>query len=151
MRAMYVLGRMIFGGFFAWNGLSNIVQRKQKSYYAVAKGVPAPNVAVPAAGALLLAGGLSVMAGVKPREGLAAILGFMIPVTLQMHRFWEIEDPQMRQSEMINFTKNVALAGAALMMMELAEPWPVSVDAARADDEDMYVRLGGRDLRALPA
>jgi uncharacterized membrane protein YphA (DoxX/SURF4 family) len=151
MRAMFVLGRMIFGGFFAWNGLSNILERQQKSYYATAKGVPAPEVAVPASGALLLAGGLSVMAGVKPREGLAAIIGFLIPVTLQMHRFWDVEDPQVRQSEMINFTKNVALAGAALMMMELSEPWAVSVDAARAEDEEMYVRLGGRDLRALPA
>jgi len=151
MRAMFVLGRVIFGGFFAWNGLSNILERQQKSYYAIAKGVPAPEVAVPAASALLLAGGLSVMAGVKPREGLAAIIGFLIPVTLQMHRFWDVEDPQMRQSEMINFTKNVALAGAALMMMELSEPWAVSVDAARAEDEEMYVRLGGRDLRALPA
>jgi uncharacterized membrane protein YphA (DoxX/SURF4 family) len=136
MRAMFVLGRMIFGGFFVWNGLSNIVERKQKSYYA---------------GALLLAGGLSVMAGVKPREGLAAIIGFLIPVSLEMHRFWAVEDPQERQSELINFTKNMAFIGAALMMMELAEPWPASVDAARADDEDMYVRLGGRDLRALPA
>jgi hypothetical protein len=31
------------------------------------------------------------------------------------------------------------------------EPWPASVDAARAEDEEMFVRLGGRDLRALPA
>jgi putative oxidoreductase len=151
MRAMFVLGRLVFGGFFAWHGLKNIIERKQMGYYATAKGVPTPDVAVPAAGALLLAGGLSIMAGVKPREGLAAVIGFLIPVSLKMHRFWEIEDPQQRQSELINFSKNMALAAAALMMMELAEPWAVSVDAARADDEDMYVRLGGRDLRALPA
>jgi hypothetical protein len=52
--------------------------------------------------------------------------------------------------EMINFTKNLALVGAALALMQIPEPWPVSIDAARREEE-MYVRLGGRDLRALPA
>jgi uncharacterized membrane protein YphA (DoxX/SURF4 family) len=90
------------------------------------------------------------MAGIKPKEGLAAIIGFLIPVTLTMHRFWDVEDPQQRMNEMINFSKNMALVGAALMMVQIGEPWPVSVDAARANEE-MFIRLGGRDLRALPA
>ena len=151
MRPLFVLGRAIFGGFFVWNGVNHILMRKQMSHYAEAKGVPSAEVAVPATGMVLLAGGLSILAGVKPREGLAAIVGFLIPVSLTMHRFWDVEDPQERQHEMINFTKNMALVGAALMMLELSEPWEVSVDAARADDEDMYVHLGGHDLRSLPA
>ena len=46
--------------------------------------------------------------------------------------------------------KNMALVGAALSMMQIDEPWPASIDAARAADEEMYVRLGGRDFRSLP-
>jgi hypothetical protein len=34
--------------------------------------------------------------------------------------------------------------------MQIREPWPASVDEARRD-EDMFVKLDGRDLRALPA
>ena len=56
-----------------------------------------------------------------------------------------------RMNETINFAKNVALVGAALTMMQIDEPWPISVDEARADGEEMFIRLGGRDLRALPA
>jgi uncharacterized membrane protein YphA (DoxX/SURF4 family) len=100
---------------------------------------------------MLLAGGLSIIAGLKPRQGLALIIGFLVPVSLQMHRFWDEQDPQQRQAEMIQFMKNMALVGAALALMQVDEPWPASVDAARADDEEMFVRLGGRDLRALPA
>ena len=100
---------------------------------------------------MLVGGGLGILAGAKPKQGLAAIVGFLIPVTLQMHRFWEVEDPQQRQQEMINFTKNMALVGAALMMLQIPEPWPISIDEARAADEEMFVHLGGRDLRALPA
>ena len=131
MRALFVLGRVIFGGFFAYNGINHLIQQKQMSGYAASKGVASAEVAVPASGILILAGGLSLMAGLKPKQGLAAIVTFLVPVSLQMHRFWEVEDEQQRMHEMINFAKNMALVGAALMMMQLEEPWPISVDRAR--------------------
>jgi len=151
MRTLFVLGRTIFGGFFAYSGINHFQNTEGMGQYAGAKGVPAPERAVQATGALLLAGGLSVILGLKPRQGLAALVAFLIPVSLQMHRFWEEQEQQKRQIEMINFMKNMALVGAALAMMQVEEPWPASVDAARAADEEMYIRLGGRDLRSLPA
>jgi len=150
MRSLYVVGRAIFGGYFLYNGINHFLNEGMMSNYAAAKGVAAPDAAVTSSGALLAAGGLSVMAGVKPKQGLAAIIGFLIPVTLQMHRFWEESDPERRMNETVNFGKNVALIGAALTMLQIAEPWPISVDEARRDDEEMFIRLGGRDLRALP-
>jgi len=150
MRALFVLGRLIFGGFFAYNGINHFLHQKSMSQYAEAKGVPAAESAIPATGAMLLAGGASIMTGLKPRQGLAAVIGFLIPVTLQMHRFWEEQDPNQRMAEFVHFTKNVALLGAALMMLQVDEPWPGSVPALMAEEE-MFVRLGGRDLRALPA
>jgi putative oxidoreductase len=151
MRALFVLGRTIFGGFFAYNGINHLQHAEGMGQYASAKGVPKAELAVQATGALLLAGGLSIALGLKPRQGLAAIVGFLIPVSLQMHRFWEEQDAQTRQSEMINFTKNMALVGAALALLQTPEPWPASIDAARAADEEMYISLGGRELRSLPA
>jgi len=150
MRALHVLGRTIFGGFFLYNGINHFLRRDMMAQYAGSKGVPAPSLAVAASGALAIAGGLSVLAGAKPRQGLMALLAFLIPVSLQMHRFWEAEDPQQRTADQVNFGKNLALAGAALALMQIREPWPASVDSMRRDEE-MYVRLGGRDLRALPA
>lgn len=151
MRPLFLLGRAIFGGYFLYNGINHFANETMMSQYAGSKGVASPDAAVTASGALLLAGGLSVLTGLKPRQGLAAIIGFLIPVSLQMHRFWDEQEPQKRMAEMVNFTKNMALVGAALMMMQVEHPWPISVDEARADDEEMFVRLGGRDLRALPA
>jgi uncharacterized membrane protein YphA (DoxX/SURF4 family) len=151
MRALFMLGRGIFGGFFAYNGINHLQHQKEMRQYAASKGVPAVEAAIPATAALLLGGGLSIMAGMKPKQGLAAIVGFLIPVTLQMHRFWEVREPEQRMNEMIHFSKNMALVGAALMMLQIPEPWPASVDAARAADEEMFIRLGGRDLRSLPA
>jgi putative oxidoreductase len=150
MRALHLLGRTIFGGFFVYSGIHHFVERDMMAQYAGSKGVPAPSMAVQGSGALAIAGGLSVLAGVKPRQGLMAILAFLIPVSLQMHRYWDVEDPQQRMAEQVNFSKNLALAGAALALMQIREPWPASVDSMRREEE-MYVRLGGRDLRSLPA
>jgi putative oxidoreductase len=148
MRVLFVLGRVFFGGYFAYNGVNHFLNQKTMSQYAGAKGVPAAEAAIPATGALLLAGGASIMAGVKPRQGLAALIAFLIPVTLQIHRFWDEQDPNQRLNELTHFGKNLALAGAALMLMQIDEPWPASVPRLRVEEE-MFVRLGGRDLSAL--
>jgi hypothetical protein len=68
-----------------------------------------------------------------------------------MHRFWDEADPQQRMTESVNFSKNVALLGASMMMMQIEDPWPASVDESRAADEEMFIRLGGREFRAVPA
>ena len=44
-----------------------------------------------------------------------------------MHPFWEESDPNKRMAEMINFTKNAALAGATLALVGIEEPWPASM------------------------
>jgi putative oxidoreductase len=151
MRALHVLGRAVFGGFFVYNGINHLKNRGAMAGYASSKGVPVADRAVEATGGMLIAGGLSVMAGLKPRQGLATIVAFLVPVSLQMHRFWDEDDPLKKQTELIQFMKNMALVGAALALMGVNEPWPASVDAARFEEEEMFVRLGGRDLRALPA
>jgi putative oxidoreductase len=150
MRTLFIVGRALFGGFFAYNGINHFLQVQSMRQYAEAKGVPQPDAAVRATGAMLVAGGASVIAGLKPREGLAMLVAFLIPTTIQMHRFWEADDPAKRQVEMVNFAKNVALIGAALALMQVRQPWPASIESATREEE-MFVRLGGRDLRALPA
>jgi len=150
MRALHVIGRAIFGGFFVYNGINHLRNLHGMSQYAGVKGVPAAEQAVRATGLMLLAGGLSIIAGLKPRQGLATVVTFLIPVSLQMHRFWEEQDPGAKQMQMTQFMKNMALVGASLALMGVPEPWAASVDSARREEE-MFVRLGGRDLRSLPA
>jgi len=151
MRAAFLVGRAILGGFFIQSGLHHFQDPKSLTQYAAAKGVPAPDVAVAASGALALMGGLSVLTGTKPRLGLAAIVGFLVPVTLQIHRFWEAEDQKARMSETVNFMKNTALAGAALMLMQIPEPWPASIDSLLSGDDDLYLRVDRSDRLRLMA
>lgn len=93
MRIPFLIGRLLFGGYFLYNGINHFKNRSQLAQYAGSKGVPAPEVAVSATGAMLLAGGASIIAGVKPKVGAAAIAGFLAGVSPIMHNFWRAEDP----------------------------------------------------------
>ena len=76
-------------------------------------------------------GGASLLLGVKPKLGSAAVAGFLAGVSPVMHDFWKQQDPQQRQMEMIQFSKNMALLGGALALMSVEEPWPASVPGAQ--------------------
>lgn len=143
MKASFVIGRMLLGGFFLYNGINHFKQRKELAQYAASKGVPAAEAAVVVSGAALTVGGASILLGIKPKLGALAILGFLAGVSPVMHNFWAVEDANQRQNEMINFSKNLALAGAALALMEVDEPWPVSVPVAQPDTIDR-VRTAAR-------
>ncbi|MGH9159749.1 MAG: DoxX family membrane protein [Vicinamibacteraceae bacterium] len=121
-------GRAVFGGFFLYNGINHFLNCGQLAAYARSKQVPMPRMAVLGSGALLLAGGLSLLTGVRPRIGASLIGTFLAGVSPHMHAFWNIADDEQRGPEMINFTKNMALLGGACLAASLPEPWPASLD-----------------------
>lgn len=122
---LFLIGRILFGGFFIFNALNHLVMgREMLTGYAEAKGVPAPGPMVIVTGLLLLIGGLSILLGYQPVIGVAALAIFLIPTSFQMHDFWNVEDQQAQMSEMTNFMKNMALLGAALMFLVISTPWP---------------------------
>jgi len=132
MRAPFLLGRLIFGGYFIVGGINHFKNKGQMAQYTAAKNVPKPEAAVMATGAALIAGGASILLGVKPKWGTAGLVGFLLAISPIMHDFWKQEDPQQRMHDSINFMKNLALAGGALALMAVEEPWPASVPALKA-------------------
>ena len=99
--------------------------------YASSKHVPQPEVAVTATGAAPVRGGASILLGVKPKLGAAALIGFLAGVSPIMHDFWREQDPNKRMEDMIQFTKNMALLGGTMAFMAVEEPWPASVPMAQ--------------------
>lgn len=83
--------------------------------YARSKGVALPVVAVPFTGLLLLAGGLCLATGRRPALGASLVTAFLLGVSPRMHAFWKETDPERRTHELVNFTKNMALVGGALI------------------------------------
>ena len=123
----FLIGRIIVGVYFLFNAYNHFTQWKTMSGYAQSKGVPAPQVAVLGSGVLLLIGGLSILTGFQPLIGVAALVLFLVPITFTMHAFWQDKDPMARMGNMINFTKNMALMGSALVFSGIPQPWPFSI------------------------
>jgi len=86
-----------------------------------------PGASAIISGLWLVVAGSSVVVGFRPEVGLVLIALFLLVVTPVIHDFWNVADATARLGEMINFTKNAALMGAALMMLLLPRPWPYSL------------------------
>jgi putative oxidoreductase len=127
MNTVLLLVRVILGGFFLYSGINHFIGFGMMTQYAKMKGVPFPAFAQGLTGVMLLLGGLSVVFGLYPVVGIGLLVVFLIPVSFVMHSFWKIGDPQLRMADRINFLKNIALAGAMLMLLAIPTPWPLSV------------------------
>jgi putative oxidoreductase len=125
MRPLALLGRILFALIFILSSLNHFSHATID--YAARAGVPLPNILVPLSGVLALVGGVMVLAGFYARIGALFLLLFLLPVTLAMHQFWNVTDPQMRQMQMVMFFKNVALMGTAIYMMYFGAG-PLSLD-----------------------
>lgn len=115
--ALLYLGRILFGGYFAYNGFNHFKMLDMMAGYAKSKGAPIPKLSVAFSGLLLGAGGLSVLFDFLPNVGLSALVIFLIPVTFIMHAFWKVQDQTAKMHEMINFMKNLALLGAVRILL----------------------------------
>jgi putative oxidoreductase len=123
-RAALVAGRIIFGGYFVYSGIRHFTDREMLIGYAKSKGITRPKLAVLGTGAMLVAGGLSVLTGIKPKLGAGLVTGFLAGVTPQMHDYWNASDQMQRMNDKVNFTKNLALIGGAAFAAVTRDGWP---------------------------
>jgi uncharacterized membrane protein YphA (DoxX/SURF4 family) len=129
----FLIGRVLVGAYFLYNGINHFVSHEGLTAYAASRGVPAPGVAVVGSGLLLLVAGFCFVSGWRPRIGVVAAVLFFVPVTLMMHRFWAMPDAAASARELVQFTKNFAIMGATLVFLGVPEPWPASLDARRRE------------------
>jgi len=123
-----LLGRFLFALIFLISGPRHFLS--QTIAYAASQGVPLASIAVPLSGVLALAGSLSILLGYRAKIGAWLLVLFLVPVTLSLHRFWDVSDPMMYQMQFAMFMKNVSMLGGALLISQLGSgPW--SLDARK--------------------
>ncbi len=128
MEEIFLAGRVLVGGFYLFSAGRHLTHLGELARYAGAVGVPMPQIAVLVAGLLLAVAGLTLILGIYPDVGIAALVLFIVPVTVMMHAFWSDHDPATRQMDLVNFGKNVALLGSGLMFAAVPRPWPYSLE-----------------------
>jgi putative oxidoreductase len=116
MEILFIVGRILFAFLFLGSGIAHFTARAAMTGYAEFKKVPAAKLAVPATGAVLVLGAISVALGIYPVIGSLALAAFLIPTAILMHNFWTESDAQAKMNSQISFNKDIALAGAALVL-----------------------------------
>ena len=119
MDILLVIGRVLFALIFINSGIAHLTKLQAMTGYAQYKKVPAAKLSVIVTGLMLVVGGLYIALGVYADLGALLLAIFLVASAFMMHNFWTIEDAQAKQGEMINFMKNLSLAGAALIIFAL--------------------------------
>lgn len=117
MTYLFLLGRLLFGGYFIMNGFNHLTKTAMMKGYAASKGVPAPALAVVVTGIMLLLGGLAILFWGYVALGAWLLIIFLVPAAFKFHDFWKVADPQQKMVQMLFFMRNVALTGALLMLL----------------------------------
>jgi putative oxidoreductase len=103
---------------FMLNGL-NIIGQTLAAHELAAYGAPAsliPSLII-AARTLQLIAGTCLILGVYPRISALALLLFLIPATLMAHPFWKAIGTSLYQVQLINFFKNMCMAGGLIFII----------------------------------
>jgi putative oxidoreductase len=119
MAALAFIGRLAFGLFFVQSAIQHFAGVSAMAGYAAAKGVPAPKFSVILSGVMMLFGGLTSILGVWMAAGGIVLAVTLVVFAVVLHNYWAAQDPAQRMGDRVNFYKNLALAGAALMLAAL--------------------------------
>ena len=127
MEYLFLLGRILLGGYFIKNGYNHLKNLNMLTGYAQSKGVPMPKIAVFVTGLMLLLGGLGIVLGIYIQLSVLLLVVFLLVTTFKMHQYWTMTDPMGRMGEHVNFYKNLGLLGAVLMLLAIPLPWVLSL------------------------
>jgi putative oxidoreductase len=125
MNYLVLLGRVFFALIFVMAGPGHFAANTIA--YGASKGVPLASIAVPLSGIISLVGGLSIALGYRAKWGGWLIVLFLVPVTVMIHNFWAMTEPNVARIEQIMFMKNLSMLGGALLIAHFGSG-PLSVD-----------------------
>ncbi len=119
MDAILVIGRILFAFIFVTSGIAHFAKLEAMTGYAQYKKLPAAKLGVLISGLFFLLGGIYIAAGFWVDLGALLLTITLILAAVIFHNFWKETDPTAKQNEMIAFNKDIALAGAALILFAL--------------------------------
>jgi len=113
-----VAARVLVAMIFMMTAL-NIIGQTFAEHEMAAQGIPASLIPalIVAARALQLVAGMGLILGIYPRISALALLLFLIPATLLGHAFWQAVGTSLYTVQLINFFKNVCMAGGLIFIV----------------------------------
>ena len=105
------LARVLMSSLFIWDGVLQLRNPGGTAQYYASVHVPVPDVAMWISDAMLILGGLAILVGFKTRWAAAVLVLFCLGTAFGVHL------PAGDQANMINFYKNLVMAGGFLYVL----------------------------------
>ena len=119
MNAVLLVGRIFFAFIFITSGITHFAKVEAMTGYAQYKKLPAAKLGVLASGLFFLLGGVYVAIGLWVDLGALLLAITLILAAVIFQNFWTETDATARQTAMMGFNKDLALAGASLIILAL--------------------------------
>ena len=117
MKLIQWLGQLLLSVIFIQGGSSAYLEPGNRPSKVAKAGIPEPELAVKANGALMVFAGIALALNFKPKLAAAALLASLIPTTLVGHPFWQEEEEGPRKMQQTQFAKNLGLIGGLLLVL----------------------------------
>jgi uncharacterized membrane protein YphA (DoxX/SURF4 family) len=101
------------------SGINHFTKLEAMTGYAKYKKLPAAKLGVLISGLMLVIGGITIILGYYADLGALLLAIFLVLAAVIFHNFWKETDATAKQNEMLGFMKDIALAGAALILFAL--------------------------------
>lgn len=119
MNAVLLVGRILFAALFITSGIAHFAKLEAMTGYAKYKKLPAAKLGVLASGLFFLLGGVYVALGLWVDLGALLLAITLVLAAVIFHNYWKETDATAKMNEQIAFNKDLALAGAALILFAL--------------------------------
>ena len=121
MDVMLMVGRVVFALLFVGSGIAaHLRQTAATAMYGQMRGVKHATTWVRVSGVLLVAIGLGIVLGIWIDIAALGAIAYLLIANVMVHHFWTDSD-MLKQLEVSNFMKNLAIAGGAVIIFALAD------------------------------
>lgn len=139
MNVVLFIGQVLFAALFITSGIGHFAKLEAMTGYARYKKLPAAKLGVMASGLFFLVGGILIVIGTYVDLGALLIAITLVLAAVIFHNFWKESDANTKMQEQIAFNKDIALAGAALVLFAL-------VAGGIVEGSDLLVNVGSISL-----
>jgi uncharacterized membrane protein YphA (DoxX/SURF4 family) len=119
MEIVEIIGKVLFAFLFVNSGINHLINRNYLAGYVQSKRVPFPLTTTVVSGLVIIVAPILFLFNVVPVIALSVLAAFLLATAVLMHDFWRQDDEQTKTTEQIQFSKDISLLGAVLVIISL--------------------------------
>jgi putative oxidoreductase len=112
-----ITAHVLIAALFLVAGVKNLIMYRFNVTRIAAQGLPFAPLVLLFGVAVQMTGGVMVLFGYRLAPAAVMLIAFTIASTAMFHRFWEMEDPLIRNYHMVLLLNNLAISGGLLLLL----------------------------------